>query len=579
MNKKLIKYLLVILLFPVHVSSQDYDEAFLASLPEGVKEDLLMQNRAKNELEEAQYKRPSSFVIKPEGAGSDRFGSKIFSMMQTTLMPVNEANFDGNYILDFGDVIELQLVGQKSLVANLPIKRDGSINIPEIGKIFVSGLSLDTAIATIINKVNSSFIGVDVFVTLINIRDIQIIVAGNVYNPGPYTLNGNSNLFHALSVSGGPSEEGSFRSINLIRDDEIIESVDLYQTFIYGKSSFKTRLRSGDLIFVQPVQNLVSISGGIKRPGIYELKNDENLFNSIFFANGLNSIADLSDITLYRIDDGQVKSSPVSSVEDLKNILSKDSDKLSISTFPFRTVEIQGAVKNPGSYIVNESDGIYGLVTKAGGYTKTAYPFGGVLNNRSTSEINALASAELYKSFIDNLTLLASDPTMTSDISILATIMEELKNSESSGRVSAEFEIELLEKDPSIDVLLQDGDVIIIPEFLNQVYIFGEVLSEGTSKYIDGKTFDEYISAKGGYNAFANKKSIFILHPNGETVLAKRNRNIFMKDSKEIDLYPGSIIFVPRDTVKAPFSVAAQAYAAILGNIGISLASVAVLRD
>ena len=579
MNKTLIKYFLFIFLSPIFLSAQDFDEAFLESLPDGVKEDLLQQNMNKRELEQTQYKRPSSFILKPEGSTSDRFGSKIFSMMQTTLMPLNEPNFDGSYILDFGDVLELQLVGQKSSIAKLPIKRDGSINIPEVGKIFVSGLSLNRAIDTIINKVNNSFIGVDAFVTLVNVRDIQVIVAGNVYNPGPYTLNGNSNLFHALSVSGGPSEDGSFRLIDLIRNDEIIETVDLYQTFIFGKSSFKTRLRSGDLIFVQPVQNLVSISGGVKREGIYELKADENLSLTVFFANGVSSSADLSDITLYRILNGEILPTYISNLEELKDIESKDSDKLIIRNYPFRSVVINGAVKNPGKYIVNESDGIYGLVKSAGGYSATAYPFGGILENQSTRKVNELASIKLYKSFLDNLTSYASNPTVNQDVSILATIMEEIKNSAPSGRVSAEFDLLKLEKDRSSDVLLQDGDVITIPEFLNQIYIFGEVLSEGTSQYIDGNSLYYYIKSKGGFNDYANKKRVFVIHPNGETFIANTNRNIFMKDSDKVTLYPGSIIYIPRDNIKVPYSIAAQAYASILGNIGLSLASVSVLKD
>ena len=166
--------------------------------------------------------------------------------------------------MDYGDVLEIQFVGQRTSIEKLPVKRDGSISIPEIGKIFVSGLPLVEASEIIKSRVNTAFIGVNAYVSLINVRDIQIIVAGNVFNPGPYTLNGNSNLFHALSMSGGPSEIGSFRAIDLIRNGKIIESLDLYETFIYGTSSFGSRLRSGDVVFVRSVSNLVRISGGVR---------------------------------------------------------------------------------------------------------------------------------------------------------------------------------------------------------------------------------------------------------------------------------------------------------------------------
>ena len=151
-------------------------------------------------------------------------------------MPINEPNLDSTYILDFGDTLEIQLIGQKNSIDNLSIKRDGSINIPEIGKIFVSGLSLDEVNGLIKSKISSAYIGVEAFISLINIRDIQIIVTGNAYNPGIYTLNGNSNILNALSMAGGVSENGSYRKIDLIRNNEIIRSFDLYDIFMYGKS-------------------------------------------------------------------------------------------------------------------------------------------------------------------------------------------------------------------------------------------------------------------------------------------------------------------------------------------------------
>ena len=137
-------------------------------------------------------------------------------------MPINEPNFDSSYILDYGDELEIQLIGQKSFIEKIAIKRDGSISIEDVGKIFVGGQSLADAVKMIKAKVNQLFIGSEAYVSLTNVRDIQIIVAGNVYSPGSYTINGNSNIFHALSVAGGPSEAGSYRSINLLRNLSLI---------------------------------------------------------------------------------------------------------------------------------------------------------------------------------------------------------------------------------------------------------------------------------------------------------------------------------------------------------------------
>ena len=124
---------------------EEFDSSFLESLPEGVRQDLLDQVTDKKELEDEQYRRPSTFVQKPtndEGELlSNRFGVNIFDMMQTTLMPLNEPNFDSSYVLDFGDVLEVQTLGQRGFVTQVEIKRDGSVSIPEIGKLYVAGLT------------------------------------------------------------------------------------------------------------------------------------------------------------------------------------------------------------------------------------------------------------------------------------------------------------------------------------------------------------------------------------------------------------------------------------------------------
>ncbi len=581
-NKNLIIYLSVILFAPLSLSQSDeYDESFLESLPEEVREDLLERKKSREDSEEPQYRRPSSFINKPEDIeDSDRFGIKIFSMMQTTLMPLNEPNFDGSYTLDYGDILEVQLVGQRSSVENLPVKRDGSISLPEIGKIFVSGLPLEEASEIIKSKVNTAFIGVNAYISLVNVRDIQIIVAGNVFNPGPYTLNGNSNLFHALSMSGGPSEIGSFRSIDLIRNGQVIESMDLYETFIYGTSSFGSRLRSGDVVFVRPVSNLVRISGGVRRSGTYELKPTENLDVALQFANGITNKADLSQIKLFRLTGASVAQIAIENITVLSKMNSNDNDKIIIREFPFREVEITGAVENPGKYIVNQGDGILEIVEQAGGYTETAYPFGGVLENLNTEKINEMAISELYTAFLNSI---SSNYSSNQDgtLSGVIDIMKELKETPVSGRVSAEFNLDKLRANSDLDIKLQDGDKITIPEMLDHVYIYGEVSSQGTVKFQQDKGYQHYIDLKGGFAQNADNKAVFILQPNGETIRVNNARNLFMTQGKnQIDIYPGSVIFVPRKAGNALIaSQTAQAYAAILGNIGVSLASLSVLKD
>ena len=226
--------------------------------------------------------------------------------MQSSFMPTNEPNLDASHILDFGDVVEIQLVGQKDLIDSYPIKRDGSINIPDIGRVVLAGLPLKDASSLINNKANETYIGTKAFVSLKNIRDIQVIITGNAYNPGIYTLNGNSNILHAVTMAGGIDEKGSFRDIKLIRNNQVIETLDLYDLFIYGFSSINKRLRTGDSILVAPRLNIVNVLSGVNRPKKYEMRDDETYEDLLKFANGITSTADLDNVTLQRLDKNEV---------------------------------------------------------------------------------------------------------------------------------------------------------------------------------------------------------------------------------------------------------------------------------
>lgn len=567
----------IIILLSAPLISQELDTNFLNSLPSDVRANLLEEVQKREDLEAPQYRRPSTFIEKPINE-SDRFGHEFFSMMQSTLMPLNEPNFDPNYVLDFGDLLELQLTGQRSAILDIPILRDGSISLPDIGKVIVSGLTLTQASELISDKIASIYIGVDSYITLKNIRDIQVIISGNAYNPGPYLLNGNSNIFHALTVSGGPSDNGSFRKIDLIRDSKILETIDLYDLFMHGKSTFSTRLRSGDIIFINPALKMVSINGAVKREGSYELKDNETGGDLLYYANGFSATANKSELRLETISGIKAVSIKLMSPTDLRNKIFNDGDRVWIGETSFRDVTISGAVKNTGVYRLNEGDGILELVERAGGYLENSYEFGGILINQDALIAATYARDQLYKSFlaeiVDNSIALGENSSMET----IGFLLNDLKNSEVSGRVNAEFDIDKLKKNQDLNTALKAGDEIIIPEKVNHVYVFGEVQNQGTAVYFDEYTVTEYIDNKGGFRETADRSNIFVLHPNGESIKMSR-KNIFRDGDEKIYLYPGSIIFVPKKVRDGYRSKALQSYATILGNLGVSIASISVLKD
>ena len=607
-TKKIILLSLVTFFIGAQVGAQELDKEFLDSLPDDVRQDLEDKN-ARQELKTQETYRPylySSKLAQTEELLSlkDRleldlqelerrlktgdnltlkkdlvlYGSDFFNTFQTSFMPINEPNPDSGYMLDIGDVLQIQLVGQNDYIDQFPINSDGSVSLPDIGQIIIAGLSLNEASQLIKSKVNAAFIGAEAFINLAEIRDVNILVTGNAKNPGIYTLTGNSNILHAISASGGISEFGSLREINLLRDNIIIETLDVYDLLIEGQYNLKKRLRSGDVVFVEARKNIVTIDGAVNRPAKYEVSNEHTLNSVIKYANGISRTADRKNISLERILDGTLKTIPVRNESQFETIKAQDGDLIYIREYPYRQAKISGAVLKPGSYTMAAGETINDLIQKAGGYTDNAYKFGAIYLNEDAKLINEQSKEILYQEFLDNIIAVSQQNIGGSfDLAPIVQLTEDVKNIEVNGRVV----IDLL-NDSSIDLYnIKEGDELFVPERNNVVYVYGETSTEGAVMYSDLQDVEYYVEKSGGYKQFADNDSIYILHPNGESQLYKAQRSIFERSPKgETRIYPGSIIFVPRKLDEsAPRRLATQAYVSILGNLGIALASLSAIND
>jgi protein involved in polysaccharide export with SLBB domain len=395
------------------------------------------------------------------------------------------------------------------------------------------------------------------------------LLAGDVFNPGVYTLNGSSNMLHALNVAGGVNTYGSYRSIKLIRDDKVIETLDIYDILINGKSTSRNRLRSGDIIFVDSRANVITLEGAFKRTSKFELLADQNISDAIRYANGITVDADLSNIFLYRILDGMVKAIPIANISQFNNIVSKDEDRIFVRKNSFRNVKIEGAVVRPGNYKMIEGQTVFDLIKDAGGYTQNAFPEGAIYLNEEAKTINSNALERLYSEFIDEVIRSFQSSGGEVDITSFVSLTQQIKDVEPNGRII----VDLI--DGSNQVLVKDKDTLVIPEKNNNVFIFGEVLSEGALKYKRGSGLEFYLSEASGLKNQADAQSIFIMYPNGTTKQFDRKRNLFASKSKEITIEAGSVIYVPKKIDNTLSSrLTAQAYATILGNVSLALASI-----
>ena len=380
-----------------------------------------------------------------------------------------------------------------------------------------------------------------------------------------------------MTVAGGVNEFGSFREINLVRSGEIIETLDVYDILINGNYNLKKRLRSGDVVFVESRKSVITIDGAVKRPAKYEVKENEFLDVVIRFANGIKATADLQNVSLERMLDGSLQSLPIRNVSQFSSIGPIEGDLIYIREYAYRNASISGAVYKPGTYTMAAGETIADLIDKAGGFTENAYPFGAVYENEDALVINKKAQQLLYDEFLDNIIAISQlNIGQNFDLTPIFKLTEEIKNSKPSGRIV----VDLLSDDKQNFLKIRAGDSLIIPEKTNSVFVYGEVSSEGAVSFDANRGVEYFVEKSGGFKRFADNESIYILHPNGETQRYSKQKNLFANQPREIKLYPGSVIFVPRKLDNSGTRrIAAQAYVSILGNLGVALASLSAINN
>ena len=275
--------------------------------------------------------------------------------------------------------------------------------------------------------------------------------------------------------------------------------------------------------------------------------------------------------------DGSLKSIPIQNVSQFNSIEAIEGDLIYVREYAYRTATISGAVYKPGKYTMAAGETIEDLIDKAGGFTDNAYPFGAVYENEDARFINKSAQELLYQEFLDNIIAISQlNIGQNFDLTPIIRLTEDIKNSKPSGRIV----VDLLSEDGQSFLNIRAGDSLIIPEKNNSVFVYGEVSSEGAIRYVPNQGVEYFVDKSGGFKRFADNESIYILHPNGETQRYSKKRNLFANQPRDLKMYPGSVIFVPRKLDNSSTRrLATQAYVSILGNLGVALASLSSINN
>lgn len=284
-----------------------------------------------------------------------QFGYDLFAGNPSTFAPATDIPIPADFVIGPGDTVKIHLFGKENREHDLVVNRNGSLNFPGIGPISVAGLSFKEMKNQLHNRIKSNFIGVKSSITMGELRSIRIFVLGDAYKPGSYTVSALSTITNALFYSGGIKRIGSLRNIQLKRAGKTITRLDLYDLLLRGNTRKDVRLRPGDVIFVPPIGRTVGIGGQVRRPAIYEIRNEKTIKDVIQLAGGLlpnafpqgsqlervrsNQDRTLIDVNLTR-DKGLATRIQNGDIIHVRSVLDKMEDVVSLS----------GHVQRPGTY-------------------------------------------------------------------------------------------------------------------------------------------------------------------------------------------------------------------------------------
>lgn len=297
-----------------------------------------------------------------------RFGSDVFlnrsagtvtRLGGSTSVPSLDVPIGPDYVLGPGDSLAIDWWGGVSQTITRVIDRNGRLMLPEAGEIQAAGLTLERAQAVIAHALQQQFRNAQVSVTVAGLRSVRVYVVGDVEFPGAFNVSSLASPLSALYAAGGPTAAGSLRVLRHYRGNQLIGEIDLYDFFLHGVRTNDDRLQAGDTLLVPAAGPQVAVAGAVRRPAIYELKNEKNLDEVLSDAGGLTVAAALGHITVERIDAHQQRETvTVDAGSDeqganaaLTAFAVKDGDRVRVAPIPpysERVIYLEGHVVRPG---------------------------------------------------------------------------------------------------------------------------------------------------------------------------------------------------------------------------------------
>jgi protein involved in polysaccharide export with SLBB domain len=300
-----------------------------------------------------------------------QFGYNIFNSSPTTFAQVDDIPVPPDYIIGPGDNLVVQLFGKLNVQYDLTVTREGTLLIPELGPITVSGQTFAEIKTKMVKLFDEQVIGATASVSMGRLRTIKVRLAGEFKKPGVYTVSALGSLVDSILSAGGIAYSGSLRNIKVKRRGKTVANLDLYDLLMRGDAHSDIRLQHNDVIFVPSIGTTVYIGGEVQRPGIYELKSESNVSQALTLAGGALPSADLASSHIERIANRSYHTlidfkQTGTSVTNLASIKLQAGDFIKVLPV-IQTMDdvvlLSGHVKRPGGYELTDGLRVSTVVT------------------------------------------------------------------------------------------------------------------------------------------------------------------------------------------------------------------------
>ena len=315
------------------------------------------------------------FHRESRSGGRRIFGHDVFNNKNLTFESSMNLATPQSYRLGPGDAVNIDIWGASQQSYTETISPDGTITVPDVGVIQLSGLSVAQAKSRLRSAVGPRYQGSQIELTLGQTRTITVSVMGEVKVPGTYTMSAFATVYNALYMSGGPNDIGTLRNIKVYRQGRLLSNVDVYDFLLNGRLTGDVRLQDNDVITVSPYEALVNVTGKVKRPMYYEMKQTESVGTLLRYAGGFTGDAYTKAVRVNRRAGEHYSVFSVGEF-DLNGFKVMDGDSVSVDSTLSRyqnMVEVKGAVFRPGMYhIGSDVTTVKALVEAAAGLTEGA---------------------------------------------------------------------------------------------------------------------------------------------------------------------------------------------------------------